>query len=121
MSEVFNQPSRQSAHLISEMKGVSKDNITLSGGSFVFGEVLGLSEDGATHIKLSLDSEATEGTEAVGVSFVTVDASEEDQPGLAHTRICAVRADKLVWPTDTTDTQKAAFITQLVERGVIPR
>jgi hypothetical protein len=123
MAEVFNQPGRVSAHLISEMKGVSKDNIVLTGGNFVTGEVLGINADGTKYVKLDLDAggTATFGTEAKGVLFGNVDATEEDKNGLAHTRICAVRADKLVWPEGATDEQKAQFIAELVALNVIVR
>ncbi|MCF1457753.1 MAG: head decoration protein [Shewanella sp.] len=119
MSEVFNQPARKSLHLISEVKGVSMDNVTLSGGSFVSAEVLGQDADGK-FIKLNLDDAAAGGT-AKGVLFGAVDASVADAPGLAHTRVCAVRADKLVWPEGITDERKAALIDDLVAAHIIPR
>ncbi|PMP51643.1 head decoration protein [Vibrio splendidus] len=121
MTEVFTQPGRTSAHLISEMKGVSKDNIVLTGGSFVSGEVLGMSADGTKYVKLDLDDQAAFGAEAKGVLFGDVDASTADQNGLAHTRICAVRADKLVWPDGITEPRKAALIAELVALNIIPR
>lgn len=121
MTEVFNQPGRVSAHLISEMKGVSKDNIVLTGGNFVSGEVLGISADGTKYVKLDLDDAAAFGAEAKAVLFGDVDASTEDKPGLAHARVCAVRADKLVWPDGITELRKAEFITELVALNVVPR
>lgn len=121
MSEVFSQPGRQSAHLISEIKGVSKDTIVLTGGSFVSGEVLGLAADGVTYTKLDLDGNAEFGSEAKAVLFGAVDASEENKNGLAHTRVCAVRADKLIWPDAITDVRKEEFIVELVKLNIIPR
>lgn len=121
MNEVFTQAPRVSAHLISEMKGVSKDNIVLTGGNFVSGEVLGVSADGTKFVKLNLDSEAAFGAEAKAVLFGDVDATDEDANGLAHTRVCAVRAEKLVWPADITEQRKAEFIDELVALNIIPR
>jgi hypothetical protein len=121
MPEVFHQAKRKSAHLISEMHGVSVDSVLLSGGNFVSAEVLGKSADGTKFIKLSLDAEAAEGKDAVGVLYGDVDASAADANGLAHTRVCAVSADRLVWPADITEQQKAAFIDQLVAATIIPR
>ncbi len=121
MSKAFTQPGRISAHLISEMEGVSKDDIVLSGGNFVSGEVLGLSADGTKYVKLDLDDTAEFGAEAKAVLFGSVDATEEDKNGMAHARVCAVRADKLVWPDDITDVRKAEFIAELVALNIIPR
>lgn len=121
MSEVFTMAGRKSAHLISEMKGVSKDNIVLTGGNFVSGEVLGMSADGSTYVKLNLDDQAAFGAEAKGVLFGDVDATETDQNGLAHTRVCAVLADKLTWPEGITDVRKEEFIAELVALNIIPR
>lgn len=121
MTEVFNLPGRVSAHLISEMKGVSKDNIVLTGGNFVSGEVLGISADGTKYVKLDLDDAAAFGAEAKAVLFGDVDASTEDKNGLAHTRVCAIRADKLVWPDGITEPRKAEFIAELVALNVVPR
>lgn len=121
MSEVFHQPRRLSAHLINEIPGLSKDNIILTGGSFVTGEVLGMNAAGTHFVKLDLDDTATDGAKAKGVLFGAVDASVADQPGLAHTRVCSVLADYLVWPDGITESRKDEFIAELVEQIIIPR
>jgi len=121
MTEVFNQPGRKSAHLISEMKSVSKDGIILTGGNFVSAEVLGMNAEGTKYVKLDLNDGAAFGGDAKGVLFGDVDASNEDKNGLAHTRVCAVRADKLIWPEGITDGRKAEFIAELVALNIVPR
>lgn len=122
MTEAFYQPSRTGLHLINELKGVSKDSITLAAGnSYVSGEVLGINADNSQHIKLNLDSDAAEGADAVAVLFGDVDATKAAQPGIAHTRVCAVRADKLIWPKKITTGRKAELIAQLVAKNIVPR
>lgn len=64
MTEAIYQPRLSGAHLISEMKGVSKDSIVLTGGDFLAGEVLGMNAAGTHFVKLNLDDTATDGAEA---------------------------------------------------------
>ncbi len=121
MPEVLNQPQRESAHLISEMKNVSKDNVILTGDYFVSGEVVGKTADGSKYVKLSLDGSADDGAEAKAIVFGSYDASTQDAPGLAHARVAAVRANKLVWPEGITDARKAEFIADLLETQIVTR
>lgn len=119
--EVFTQPGRKSAHVIQEVPNLSRDNIVLSSGSFITGEVLGVSADGSKFVKLDLDDQAAAGAEAKAILFGDVDASKEDKPGIGHTRMTAVRADKLVWPDGITEQRKLEFIEQLLAEHIVPR
>jgi hypothetical protein len=110
---------RPGAHLIQTVPKLSQDDVVLSGGQFVHGEVLG--EIDGIHTKLNADPEGTTAIEAVGICFSRVDATDQDQPGLAHTRLTAVSESHLVWPDGATEAQKAAWLDELAARHIIAR
>lgn len=110
---------RPSAHLIQSIPKMSMDEITLAGGKFTYGEVLGMTND--KHTKLDANESATESNVALGICFSDVDATTEDKPGLAHKRLTTVAADKLIWPETATDAQKAAWTEELEANFIIVR
>lgn len=120
MTDMYQQPKRKSVHVIREINGLSKDPIILTGGDFVSGEVVGELADGR-FTKLDLTVDATEAHEAKAILFGDYDATTADVTAQAHSRLTAVRADKLVWPDAATDEQKAAFLGQLAAAHIVAR
>lgn len=110
---------RPGAHLIQTVPKLSQDDVTLSGGSFVHGEVL--AEIDGIHTKLDANPDATVANKAVGVCFSRVDATEADMPGLAHTRLAAMDGAHLVWPEGATQAQIDAWTAELESQHIIVR
>ena len=110
---------RPGAHLIQTIPKLSQEEITLSGGSFVPGEVLG--EVGGIYTKLDPAAEATEANVAVGVCANYYDATKGDVSGLADVRLAAVQGDKLTWPETATAQQIAEWTDELEANFVIVR
>lgn len=110
---------RPGAHLIQTIPKLSQDDVTLSMGKFVAGEVLG--EIDGTYTKLDATAEATEANVAVAVCSNYYDATDADVQGLAVTRLAAVDAGKLTWPEAATEQQKADWTAELATRHIIAR
>lgn len=120
MTEMYQQPKRKSVHLINDINGLSRDSIVLTGGDFVSGEVVGELADGR-FTKLDLTLNATEAHEARAIVFGDYEATTADLTAQAHSRLAAVRADRLVWPDAATTEQKAAFLAQLSAAHIVAR
>lgn len=116
-------PRRKSAHVLSEQPYLSKDQITLSGATFVNGEVVGQKADKSAYVKLDLNDSATDGAAARAVLFVDgdVDATAEDVVVPAHVRVTALDDRYLVWPDSMTAARKIEFLDDLAPAQVIVR
>lgn len=111
---------RKSAHIISEVAFLSKDEVVIATGQLANATVLGKKDDG-TFIQLDVAAEATEATVAAAVLFGFVNANDAPVTGLAHVRLTAVEASKLVWPEGITEPQKLAALAELAELNIIAR
>lgn len=108
-------------HVLSEANGQrSREKVTITGGSFVAGTVLG--KITATGKYTLHDPAATDGSQtAAAVLYADVDAIAADQEGVVHLRDCEVDGDLLTWKTGITQNDKDAGIAALASAGVIVR
>lgn len=113
-------PTRLDAHIRKEIDGLSIDEVTFTGGSFVNGEVVGKNNAGV-YTKLDLTEGATESHEAAGVVYGNYDATDADVVGLAHVRLTAVEGDYLVHSSVPTSDQQAAIVAQLAALHIVVR
>lgn len=113
--------NRAGAFLISEANGtLSREKITLTGGLFLPGEVLGKVTADGKYTKL--DPAATDGSEnAAGVHYGTVEATTADADGVAFVRFCEIDAAALIWPDGITGGEKTAALADLKALNVIVR
>ena len=118
--ENYSLAPRKSAHVLGEVPFLSKDEVVIATGQLANATVLGKKDDG-TFIQLDIAAEATEATEAAAVLFGFVNANDAAVPSLAHTRLTAVDASKLVWPDAITEPQKTAALAELAAINIIAR
>lgn len=120
MTQVHKMLPRVSAHVAAEVDGISKDGITVEGGAFASGTVLGKLANG-NYTQLDVAAEATEANEAEIVLYGHIDATAAPVAAVGHVRVCALYADKLTWPDAITAEQKAAAITKLATNHIVLR
>jgi hypothetical protein len=106
----FQRPVRLSDVLAQDFGAMSKENVTLSGGVFVIGQVI--AKLGAKYVPLA-PAAADDSAKAAAVCIANVDASAADQTGLVVPRLGLFVAEGLVWPAAITDAQKATAIAAL--------
>ncbi|MCG7551564.1 head decoration protein [Pseudoalteromonas sp. Of7M-16] len=112
--------TRPGVHVAGELPGVSRDEIIVVGGAYLSGTVLGQLDNG-TFTQLDVSAGATEANTAEVILYGHVDATAKAVPAVAHTRVCAVYEEKLIWPDAITDVQKADAVAKLAEKQVVLR
>jgi predicted NAD/FAD-binding protein len=112
--------ARKSAHITSEISGLSKDEITVASGNHLSATVLGKMADG-TFVQLDIATSATEGNVATAILFGPADATGTAVTALAHTRLTAVLDTHLIWPESITASEKTAAIAELATQQIIVR
>ncbi|EFO31342.1 putative phage protein GP19 [Roseibium sp. TrichSKD4] len=100
-SASFNEGPRTAEFIQSAANGsLSLETKPFSGGKFLPGEVV--AEVEGKYVKL--DPAAEGGAKvAAAISIGAVDASKDDVPAMAVTRLAEVSEDRLVWPGDLED------------------
>ena len=116
---MIKMPMRESVHILNEIDGLSKDQVTVEGDVYSSGTVLGLLDNG-NYTQLDLTSGATQGHEAVAILYGHIDATIPVKT-LVHTRLTAVYDQYLTWPTGITSAQKEAAVTSLATKNIILR
>lgn len=119
MTQMTKMAPRQSAHVASEMDGVSKDPIVVVGGPYLSGTVLGQLADG-NFTQLDLTVDATEAHEAKVVLYGHVNTADPVN-ALAHARVCSLYADRLTWPDTITTDRKTTEIERLAANHIVLR
>jgi hypothetical protein len=100
--------------LVAEGPGdLSRENIVVvSGQDLAAGAVLGQITTGGKY--RAVQPGASDGSEvAAGVLYDAVDATAGDVRGVVVVRVATVNASELVWPSGTTDNQKATALSEL--------
>lgn len=107
--------------ILSEANGsLSREEVTITGGSFVAGQVLG--KVTASGKYTDHDPAAVDGSEnAVAILYDAVDASSADQDGVVIIRNAEVNNLLLTWKTGIAANDKAAGVTNLALTNVIVR
>ena len=105
---------RSGEFLVSEANGTrSRESVTITGGSFPAGQVLGMITASKKHT--AYNSAGSDGTEtAVAILYAATDASTEDKSAVAIVRDAEV-SEELAAGID------AAAITELSDKGIITR
>lgn len=110
---------KASAHVASEVAGLSRDAITVVGGPYNSGTVLGEKADG-TFTQLDLAVDATEANVAKAVLLGHVETEAATQT-LGHVRVCALYDARLIWPDGITEQQKIDATAELAQSHVVLR
>ena len=108
-----------SAHVAAEVTGLSRDKITVVGGPYQSGTVLGEKADG-TFKQLDLAPDATEANVAKAALLGHVDTANAVQ-ALAHFRVCALYDTRLIWPDGINAQQKIDATAALAQSHVVLR
>lgn len=118
MPTISNTTKRAGAHIMHEaFPQLSRENITVTGGNYKAGTVLGKVTASGKYKQLA--PAASDGSQtAVMILFDSVDASAGDKPGVGHDYGVSVKDSDLEWPVGITAPQKAAAITNLRGLGV---
>lgn len=120
MTQVHKMLPHPSLHIAAEVDGVSKDGITVEGGAFASGTVLGKLANG-NYTQLDLTVDATEAHEAEVVLCGHIDATDVPARAQAHARVCALYDDKLTWPDGITAEQKTAAVAKFTAKQIVLR
>lgn len=118
MATITNTIKRAGAHILHEaFPQVSRENITLTGGNYKAGTVLGKLTASGKYKQLT--PAASDGSQtAVMILYDAVDASAGDKPGVGHDYGVAVKDADLEWPAGITAAQKISAIASLRALGV---
>lgn len=119
MNQMTTMSPRKSAHVASEVDGVSKDQIVVVGGPYSSGTVLAEKADG-TYTQLDITADAAEANESKVVLYGRVDTPDAT-PALAHCRVCSLYGDRLTWPDAITAERKKAEIALLAANHIVLR
>lgn len=118
-SNVKVMPRAAHAHVLSDMEHVSKDAIIVVDGPYASGTVLGLLNNG--HYKqLDIAEGAAEAHEAVTVLLGRIDNAEPTAAN-GHSRVCALMADRITWPSAITAERKKTEVARLAANQVVLR
>lgn len=91
---------------------LSRDKVTLTGGSYVDGTVLGKISSTGKYVALS--PSASDGSQlASGILRGNTDASSGDKDAIIHNALSKVRDTNLTWPDGISEAQKTTAINQL--------
>lgn len=98
----------------------SREVVTLTGGPYVPGEVLGkITASGKYTV---YDQDAVDGTEAAAaILYDHADGSAADVSAVVTIRDATVNGNDLTWPGDIDAGEKTAAIAELAALGVIVR
>ncbi len=107
-------------YIITESGPISRDKITLYGGDFLAGTLLGKAT--ATEKYTQWDPSASDGTEvAAAVLYAAVDASESDQQAVANTRLAELDDQLIIYPEAATPEEIAVAHSDLATAHLIVR
>jgi hypothetical protein len=104
-------------------KNYCREAVTVAQGqNLKLGTILGMSNDTDQVKAVSLNDEATDGTNiAIGVLIEDVNATSEAKKSLMVARDAIVSSACVVFPAEATADQKKKIIKELEARGVVIR
>ncbi len=117
----INEGRHAGEFIVSEGNGrISREVITITGGNFDAGTVLG--KITASGKFTNLTPAANDGSQnAAAILFDNARAAAADVKGVVVARMAEVKAAELVWPAGITDAQKAAALASLAAVNIIAR
>ena len=112
------EQNRAGEFLLSESeKDRSRSQVTLTGGTYKAGAVLGVVTSTGKYTELKPSS--SDGSQnAAGFLYADVDASSEDKQAVVIDCDAQVIDELVVWPVGITETQKKSAIAKLKESGI---
>ena len=111
-------------YVVSEANGsLSREQVTVSADAAAVlpvATVLGKLTADSKYVPVDLG--ASDGSEvAVAVLYAEVDATEDDQRAVVHTRVCEVDGNELVYPEGASEGDITTINGQLADLNVIVR
>ena len=118
MDNIETEQRRPGSFMVNEVGTISRQTVTVTGGHFVVGQVLGKIENSGCFT--AFDPTASDGSEkACGILYAQVDASAADQTATAIVRLVEVAGSELTWPEGITDEAKNVAIATLADDHMI--
>lgn len=118
MNPIKTEQRRPGAFIVNEVGTISRATVTVTGGHFMAGQVLGKIENSGCFT--AFDPNASDGSKKpCGILYAQVDASTADQAATAIVRLVEVAGSELTWPDDISDAAKNLAIATLADAHMI--